>query len=400
MSYSNVFPIIMMKLEQRDQWVRKWRIDPQHFWHLTVILLHYLHCSAAVHNVDEAAVIMVEKRVRRGPRSRGSGPVSHFSPGSLPPRWGEGVAPPSTPHYTQNNTPDTSPRVPMQTSPDSDHSNTRDTCPNTGAELLDDLHRRLMAHSVNGTLPRRPGHVRHHRKSRSARVRSSGMMTLPHSGDRIMTLPPPDLLPSSAFNHPSRHTQYSVLTPAPPPPHPVSPPGHPSSSLSYPSPPLVRTQSCHPLTSTMLASPESSAGSSGHSNNVGHQNSPASPEISSITSRHLTLDTTHYQNFEHGIVYISSDQQQPQSSSMIPVHHNSNSTGANLSRFNVSPPNSAILQPAAAGSRNRFTSRTRVKAAGKTVSWVADRKLSAKHISDDRKVVKTQVKTNVEAELI
>ena len=311
---------------------------------------------------------MVERRVRR-PRSRPHGPAV-FSPGSLPPRWGEGVAPPSTPHYTVNNTPDTSPRVAMQTSPDSDQgpSNTHDTCPSTGAELLDDLHRRLMAQSVNGTLPRRPGHSRHGRKSRVPRV--------PRTSS-TMTLPPPDLLPSSAFNHPSRHTQYSVTTDQlSPPPLSLSPPV-PSSSLSYPSPPLMRTQSLsHPLTSTMLGSPESSSGgshmSSSHGQHaLGHQNSPASPEISTISRR--AHDVTQYQNFENGIVYISSTQ---------PINNNSN--GANLSRFNVSPPSSTVAQPSYARTR-------RLRTAGKTVSWVADRKVPARNISDDRKIVKNQV---------
>ena len=351
-------------------------------------------------------IIMVERRhvsSRVRPRSR----VAVLSPGSLPPRWGEGVAPPTTPHYTQNNTPETSPRVnnDMQISPDSDPGDARvvDTCPATGAELLHDLHRRLMAQSVNGTLPRRPaGHSRHaHRKTRVSRQKTRD----------YMTLPPPDLLPSSAFNHPSRHTQYSVTQSrdtradntqfmtnicetrtsdySPSPTHSTSPP-LPSSSLSYPSPPLQRQRSSnHPLTSTMLGSPESSSSGSHLSHpltGIGHTNSPASPELSSI---HCVrpLDVTQYQNIENGIVYISSSDLARSSSSRLPV----SSSTANLSRFNVSPPSSAVAAVAPQPSRTgiRLTSKNKLK--GKTVSWVADRKMNAKYISDDRKVVKNQV---------
>ena len=350
---------------------------------------------------------MVERRHVRRPRSRVIAPLS---PGSLPPRWGEGVAPPSTPHYTQNNTPDTSPHInnDMQTSPDSDQGNTRDTCPSTGAELLHDLHRRLMAQSVNGTLPRRPGnagHSRHsHRKTRGSRHRTRDTRD-------YMTLPPPDLLPSSAFNHPSRHTQYSVTSHdsrhsqshdsvsrhtgypvvtrdndrtsdySPSPTDSTSPP-LPSTSLSYPSPPLLRVRShSQPLTSTMLGSPESTSSGSQLSHlrpGGGQQNSPASPELSSIPRR--SMDVTQYQNFEHGIAYVSSTDV---TNTQLPV----SGSVANLSRFNVSPPSSSVAQPARTGIR--LTSRSKLK--GKTVSWVADRKLNAKYISEDRKVVKNQV---------
>ena len=83
----------------------------------------------------------------------------------------------------------------------------------------------------------------------------------------------------------------------------------------------------------------------------------ASPELSSIPPR--LLNVTPYQNIENGIAYIPS---QATTSSGLAV--------ANLSRFNVSPPNS-----------NSRPARTKLKT--KTVSWVSDRKLKAKHISDD-----------------
>ena len=72
--------------------------------------------------------------------------------------------------------------------------------PSTGAELLEDLHRRLQAQSINGTLPRRPKttSLHRHRKIRKSR-------------HKINCIPQPDLLPTSAFNHPSRHTQYHLV---------------------------------------------------------------------------------------------------------------------------------------------------------------------------------------------
>ena len=327
---------------------------------------------------------MVERR-----QARARVGVAPLSPGSLPPRWGEASAPPTTPHYTAANTPETSPRVQaMQISPDSDPGSrdsrdmTRDTCPATGAELLSDLHRRLMAHSVQGTLPRRPCHAPRHRKSRVSRhrlrdTRDNTVMTR-DTRDYCMTLPAPDLLPSSAFNHPSRHTQYIVTREAghesPSPTYSTSPP---HTSLSHPSPPLPRPRSRQPLTSTMLGSPESSSSAGSALSHLtsapGHQNSPASPELSSIPLR--PQDVTQYQNIEAGIAYISASDL-PASSSV-----------ANLSRFNVSPPSSAVLQPSR--SVGRLSAKHRHK--GKTVSWVADRRLHARHISDDRKVVKNQV---------
>ena len=288
-------------------------------------------------------------------------------PLNLPPRWGEGVAPPTTPHFSPETSPVLVPVVVntdvMHTSPDSDH-NTRSSHPASGAQLLDDLHRRLMAQSVNGTLPRRP---RSSDPGGRRRVRGKRQKT----NNYLMTLPVPDLLqPSSAFNHPSRHTQYSLVRlhqhNSPSPTNSESPPLQ-ASHLSFPSPPLVRVMDTRqPLTSTMIGSPESSSSQSSHMTQ-GHANSPASPELSSIPPR--LLNVTPYQNIENGIAYIPS---QATTSSGLAV--------ANLSRFNVSPPNS-----------NSRPVRTKLKT--KTVSWVSDRKLKAKHISDDRKIVKSQVRS-------
>ena len=309
---------------------------------------------------------------------------------SLPPRWGEGVAPPSTPHFS----PETSPLLvnteQMQTSPDSDHNSlTQSHHPTSGAELLDDLHRRLLAQSVNGTLPRRPkssepggrpGGRRLRQTTSSTSISSSRQKT----SNYWLTLPMPDLVqpgPESAFNHPSRHTQYSLVRPSqqssshraqrcsPSPTNSESPPLQPSH-LSYPSPPLVRLEPAlqQPLTSTMLASPESSSSQSSQLT-LGHANSPASPELSNI--QHRLLNVTPYQNIQAGIAYIPSQE--------LPV--------ANLSRFNVSPPNSAVTS--GPKSTQRLPARAKLKT--KSVSWLADRKLKAKYISADRKVVKSQV---------
>ena len=367
---------------------------------------------------------MVEKR-RTSSSERNRGNMR--SPHSLPPRWGEGVAPPTTPYFTQENTPETSPRTDLLnehriSSPDSDYNSQPGSLrastmprlnhpsasyPSTGAELLEDLHRRLQAQSINGTLPRRPKttSLHRHRKIRKSR-------------HKINCIPQPDLLPTSAFNHPSRHTQYHLvqlpsssssqnLQPQPtshtfaslsnplnePPTSDYSPspstsesPPLPATSLplSYPSPPILRRLEKQPLTSTMLASPPDSPSSGSHIT-TGHPTSPASPEISSIPLR--PQDRTTYQNIENGIVYITAEQAQNiqrASSSSLPVR----SSVANLSRFNVSPPH--IPNPTVPGKSGiRLPAKNKLKT--KTVSWVADRKVKAKNISEDRKIVKSQV---------
>ena len=312
---------------------------------------------------------MIQRRRRAG---------NSHGPLTLPPRWGEGVAPPTTPHFSPETSPVVGPVMvnteQMQTSPDSEHNSmTRSSHPTSGAELLDDLHRRLMAQSVNGTLPRRPRSSEPGGRHGGRKVRGRRQKT----NNYLMTLPVPDLLqPSSAFNHPSRHTQYSLVRlnehNSPSPTHSDSPPLN-TSHLSFPSPPLVRlVDTRQPLTSTMLASPESSSSQSSQMTQ-GHANSPASPELSSIPARLLNM--TPYQNIENGIAYVPS---QETATSGLPV--------ANLSRFNVSPPNSAI---AVGKSSSRLAPRNKLKT--KTVSWVSDRKLKAKYISDDRKIVKSQV---------
>ena len=326
---------------------------------------------------------------------RAGGRARRLSPPSLPPRWGEGVAPPST----MENSPSDSPH--LLVSPDSEYRIRSATLPHlhptTGAELLEDLHRRLQAQSTaQGSLPRRPKSSSLHRPRRVRRSRAE-----PGKIGR-----PAPLLPSSAFNHPSRHTQYSVRQPAavreatsdysPSPSTSESPPlgsslPHPSTSFSYPSPPIQRRQTREPLTSTMVQSPEPTSSSSTASP-MAHPTSPASPEISNIPLR--SLDSTQYQNFEHGIAYI------PSQASSLPIP--SAGSTANLSRFNVSPPNapstmvrSAPRASSASSSSSHPpilpSSSSHHRPKTKTVSWVSDRKLKAKNISDDRKVVKTQV---------
>ena len=128
----------------------------------------------------------------------------------------------------------------------------------------------------------------------------------------------------------------------------------------------------------MLASPESSSSQSSHLT-LGHTNSPASPELSSI--QHRLLNQTPYQNIQAGIAYIPCQEAPGGStaSSGLPV--------ANLSRFNVSPPNSAVTT--GGKSSQRLPARAKLKT--KSVSWLSDRKLKAKYISADRKIVKSQV---------
>ena len=230
--------------------------------------------------------------------------------------------------------------------------------------------------------------MRQSNSGRSRQKRNNYWLTLP-----VPDLVQPGLQPESAFNHPSRHTQYSLVRLSqhtsshhqrcsPSPTNSVSPP--PSlqpTHLSYPSPPLVRQDPSlrhQPLTSTMLASPESSSSQSSHLTQ-GHANSPASPELSTI--QHRLLNVTPYQNIQAGIAYIPSQEATSGSSgsSGLPV--------ANLSRFNVSPPSSSVT--AAGKSSQRLAARAKLKT--KTVSWLSDRKLKAKYISADRKIIKSQV---------
>lgn len=232
-----------------------------------------------------------------------------MSPPSLPPRWGEGVAPPTTPHFSEFPSPETSPNYEINRGMIVPILNHPPHYPSTGAELLHDLHRRLQAQSVNGSLPRRPkGVYRSRTRTRTRRVKNNM----------------PDLLPSSAWNHPSRHTLYQVLpehtripsssssskyilptsdystspSTSESPPLPVDPRTPPliapTLPLSFPSPPLQRRRSKRPLTSTMLASPPEST-SSGSCRTAGHPTSPASPELSSIPAS-STADETTYQN--------------------------------------------------------------------------------------------------------
>jgi hypothetical protein len=93
--------------------------------------------------------------------------------------------------------------------------------PSTGAELLADLHRRLQLQSINNgaVLPARPSTlVRKHRRSHlgTRRSSSSGYHRRHKVPSAPLLQPPADmpdlLLPSSAFNHPSRHTQYHVVS--------------------------------------------------------------------------------------------------------------------------------------------------------------------------------------------
>jgi hypothetical protein len=383
-----------------------------------------------------------------------------ISPPSLPPRWGEGVAPPTTPSYTQYNTPETSPeyRVPPAEVHQQPINNTTPHYPTSGAELLEDLHRRLQAQSIHGTrLPTRPRVYRHKHRVRS-RVRSNinhatgnhlissttTSTTAHHNRDKYG--PMPDLLPTSAWNNPSRHTQYQVIPevggtgtskpgiktghqyasslptsdystspstsespPLLPPPSTHSPPPAISNlPLSVPSPPLQRSRSSAsaPLTSTMLGSPvagSSSSSGTGTSNSavtgVAHPTSPVSPsELSSIARPPGSLDETTYQNIAQGIVYISSYNSLPcladrqttptPAQPIIP-------SDTNLSRFNVSPPASVVLpessrrltvKPWRSKTLDRYKSgRT------KTVTWSADRRSNVKEISNDRKLVKQQV---------
>ena len=309
---------------------------------------------------------------------RVQGRARRLSPPGLPPRWGEGVAPPST----MENSPNTSPLLAVSPEVEERRASTLprlNTGPTTGAELLEDLHRRLQAQSTaQGSLPRRPKTCSLGRPRRVRRSREQAKA--------------PVLLPTSAFNHPSRHTQYSVRHPAREPTSDYSPspstsespplPSHPhsSTSLSYPSPPVQRRHVHQPLTSTMMNSPESISTPSTISP-MAHPTSPASPEISTIPLR--STDATQYQNFENGIAYI------PAQPAPLPIPSGST---ANLSRFNVSPPNAPAL-PVRSGLRPPSASSHRLKT--KTVSWVSDRKLKAKNISEDRKIVKTQVTEDI-----
>ena len=97
--------------------------------------------------------------------------------------------------------------------------------PTSGAELLEDLHRRLQAQSIHGgtRLPARPRVYRHKHRARSRARSLNTVNAITYSSSHKVyssqplvsassrAAPLPDLLPTSAWNNPSRHTQYQLI---------------------------------------------------------------------------------------------------------------------------------------------------------------------------------------------
>ena len=183
--------------------------------------------------------MMVERIARKNNR--------RLSPPTLPPRWGEGVAPPPSPYVSQDATPVTSPGF----------------------------------------------HDRH----ASARGSQRGRKKREHRTER----------------HSTRVTSKK--------PEQTSKPCIQSLTLSHPSPPLISRHRSAPLTSTLLL-PDTLQ--------TLHQTSPNTPEMSRIAVK--SAEVTLYQNYEAGIAYVPSNPP-----NWLPTQPQ---VGTNLSRFQVSPPQS------------------------------------------------------------
>ena len=255
---------------------------------------------------------------------------SRMSPPPLPPRWGEGVAPPSSPQISHPATPATSPG----------YGNYQWNYQQGYGETT---RRRQGGRSSQG-------HIYENQDS-SSRESVSNRRKKIQNNQKFASKKQIDQSVTGVFNQPSQHTQYHIkqipldsilkikeierqsckntqhrkeLQK----PLPVS-----ALPLSYPSPPILNKHRNIPLTSTLIASPPKPFNAQYYSI---HPTSPATPEMSAIPQR--VTDATTYQNYEAGVAYIparlyNTDQR---NSTLQPQ------TVDNLSRFNVSPPQKSI----------------------------------------------------------
>ena len=197
------------------------------------------------------------------------------SPPPLPPRWGEGVAPPSSPQVSQPPTPVTSPGYHH-----GDKENRR-----VIYNVASDNQRYVNQYLLPRTSVSR----------KSGRRRTQGQSNNIIQGSRKIPIAATQL---------HRKTHCAIK-------HQKCPKVSTNLPLSYPSPPLHKHHTA-PLTSTLINSPPQLK------NYSIHQTSPATPEMSTIPRK--VIDATTYQNYEAGIAYLPANMMDPQISKLNPPH--------------------------------------------------------------------------------
>ena len=254
------------------------------------------------------------------------------SPPALPPRWGEGVAPPSSPQVSQTATPVTSPGY---------HPG--------------DKENRKVIHEVSSYNPKyaNPCLVPLMSASRKPRRRGAqGQSSNITHGNTKLPLASPQ-----SFRNTHCAIKHQLSTNLP---------------LCYPSPPLHKHHSA-PLTSTLINSPPQLK------NYSIHQTSPASPEISTIPQK--LMDATTYQNYEAGIAYLPVNMVGGQITNSLPPPQ----SFSNLSRFHVSPP----YNPRHGISEGTLLNNNKVEHS--LAGWIYDQKTRAQDISlQPKKVILSQ----------
>ena len=206
------------------------------------------------------------------------------SPPSLPPRWGEGVAPPSSPQVSQPATPVTSPGY---------HPSDKENRKVIHEVSSYNLRYANQGFSTQMSASRKPGRRGTHGQSSN----------ITHGNTKLPLASP------KSFRNTHCAIKHQLSTNLP---------------LSYPSPPLHKHHSA-PLTSTLINSPPLK-------NYSVHPTSPATPEMSTIPQK--VPDTTTYQNYEAGIAYLPENLVDHQTYISPPPPQ----SFSNLSRFHVSPP--------------------------------------------------------------
>ena len=244
------------------------------------------------------------------------------SPPPLPPRWGEGVAPPSSPQVSQPPTPVTSP----------------------GYHHGDKENRRVIynAYSYNPRYANQDLLPRMSVSRKSGRRRTQGQSNNIIERNRKVSL-----IPTQYY----KKTHWAIK-------HQKSPQVSTKLPLSYPSPPLHKHHTA-PLTSTLINSPPQLK------NYSIHQTSPATPEMSTIPQK--VIDATTYQNYEAGIAYLPVNMMDHQISKFLP----STQICSNLSRFHVSPPNNPRHGP----SEGTLLNNNKVEHS--QAGWIYDQKTRA-----------------------
>ena len=231
---------------------------------------------------------MVDKKHGRTPAGR---KLNRLSPPPLPPRWGEGVAPPSSPQTSHQATPVTSP-VYKNSQWNYQQGNRETTMRRKGGSSSYELSHVNPDLSCTESSYNREEKIRHLHKFavlNHPSPNTSSSQFIQQVPTHKMQVPVMALAQQSYENTHTRTKHKKSQQVAE-----VS--GLP---LSYPSPPLLTKHRNIPLTSTLMVSPPKPFNAEDYSI---HPTSPATPEISTISLK--VTDATTYQNYEGGIAYI------------------------------------------------------------------------------------------------